>query len=375
MKKILGLLVVVLVIVACTESDDTGTTTTGGGGNPPVGTFDRSAMLANWADNIIIPGYIDFTAKVAALETATAAFNADATNLTEIRAAWLDAYTTWQRVSMFEIGPAETVNLRLNLNIYPSNTETIENNIASETYDLGLSSNRVAKGFPAIDYLLYGTASADTEILAKFNGADGEKYSNYLTAVVADIKTLSNGVLSEWQGNYRDVFVNNDGASATASTDRLVNDYIFYYEKFLRAGKMGIPGGVFSGTVEAGNIEALYAGNLSKQLFLEGLDAVQDFFNGKAYTSSSTGESLQSYLVELNTVSNGADLDDIINAQFDAARTAVVNLGSFKDELAVNPPSNFLEAYNQVQRVVPLLKVDMVSAMSISIDFADADGD
>lgn len=375
MKKILGLLIVVLVIVACTESDDTGTTTTGGGGNPPVGTFDRSAMLANWADNIIIPGYIDFTAKVAALETATAAFNADATNLTEIRAAWLDAYTTWQRVSMFEIGPAETVNLRLNLNIYPSNTETIENNIASETYDLGLSSNRVAKGFPAIDYLLYGTASADTEILAKFNGADGEKYSNYLTAIVADIKTLSNGVLSEWQENYRDVFVNNDGASATASTDRLVNDYIFYYEKFLRAGKMGIPGGVFSGTVEAGNIEALYAGNLSKQLFLEGLDAVQDFFNGKAYASSSTGESLQSYLVELNTVSNGADLDDIINAQFDAARTAVVNLGSFKDELAVNPPSNFLEAYNQVQRVVPLLKVDMVSAMSISIDFADADGD
>ena len=375
MKKILGLLVVVLVIVACTESDDTGTTTTGGGGNPPVGTFDRSAMLTNWADKIIIPGYIDFTAKVAALETATAAFNADATNLTEIRAAWLDAYTTWQRVSMFEIGPAETVNLRLNLNIYPSNTETIENNIASETYDLGLSSNRVAKGFPAIDYLLYGTASADTEILAKFNGADGEKYSNYLTAIVADIKTLSNGVLSEWQGNYRDVFVNNDGASVTASTDRLVNDYIFYYEKFLRAGKMGIPGGVFSGTVEAGNIEALYAGNLSKQLFLEGLDAVQDFFNGKAYTSSSTGESLQSYLVELNTVSNGADLDDIINAQFDAARTAVVNLGSFKDELAVNPPSNFLEAYNQVQRVVPLLKVDMVSAMSISIDFADADGD
>jgi hypothetical protein len=34
-----------------------------------------------------------------------------------------------------------------------------------------------------------------------------------------------------------------------------------------------------------------------------------------------------------------------------------------------------LLAYDEVQRAVPLLKVDMVSAMSINIDFVDADGD
>ena len=101
----------------------------------------------------------------------------------------------------------------------------------------------------------------------------------------------------------------------------------------------------------------------------------QDFFNGKAYNTSAQGESLSSYLDELNAIKNGVDLSEIINSQFDVARTSVAALGSFESELSQNPPSTFLEAYNEVQRLVPLLKVDMVSAMSISIDFADADGD
>ena len=374
MKKIFGLLAIALFIYACGD-DDTPTTTDDGSGMGTTGSFDRSAMLSNWADNIIVPGYQDFVSKVTTLESETAAFTTTANDLTAIRAAWIDAYTTWQRVSMFEVGPAETVNLRLNLNIYPANVSTIQNNINAGSYDLNLSSNRAAKGFPAIDYLLYGVASDDTAILEVYSGSEANAYKQYLTDIVADMKVLSTTVLSEWEGSYRNEFVSNDGASATASTDRFVNDYIFYFEKHLRAGKMGIPGGVFSGSVETGNIEALYAGNLSKTLFLEGLNAVQDFFNGKAYSSTAQGESLSSYLDELNAVKDGADLNTIINAQFDMARSSVEALGNFEEELAINPPTTFLNAYDEVQLLVPLLKVDMVSAMSISIDFADADGD
>ena len=34
-----------------------------------------------------------------------------------------------------------------------------------------------------------------------------------------------------------------------------------------------------------------------------------------------------------------------------------------------------LEAYDELQRAVVLLKVDMIQAMNISIDYVDADGD
>ena len=62
--------------------------------------------------------------------------------------------------------------------------------------------------------------------------------------------------------------------------------------------------------------------------------------------------------------------------RLDLAREMVTSLGAFKSEIEENtPPTDMLMAYDEVQRVVPLLKVDMVSAMSIAIDFVDADGD
>lgn len=340
--------------------------------------FERGTMLINWADNIIVPSYEAFSLEMERLNTSFTTFKAAANvaNLTAFRASWLNAYKAWQRVSMFEIGPAETVGFRLNMNIYPANTQKINDNITTGVYNLSLSSNRDAKGFPALDYLIHGIAADDAAIVAKFNDTDKEATFAYIEAILLDMTTLTNRVVEDWKSSYRNVFVAANGASATASVDRFVNDYIFYYEKFLRAGKMGIPLGVFSGTPLPQNVEAYYESEVSKELFLIGLQAVQDFFNGEHFGSEAKGESLASYLDALNTVKNGEDLNVIINNQFNAARTAVNGLSSFRSELENNtPPTNMLLAYDEVQKIVPLLKVDMVSAMSISIDFVDADGD
>jgi predicted lipoprotein len=335
-------------------------------------------MLTNWADHIIVPSYEAFASEVSDLNTSFDTFKSDASaaNLVAFRTAWESAYLAWQRVSMFEIGPAETVGLRLNMNIYPADTEKIESHIASGDYDLSLSSNRDAKGFPALDYLINGLGETDEAIAAKYSSADNAALIAYIDAALTDMSSLTNQVLSEWQEGYRDTFVSNDGASSTASVDRFVNDYIFYYEKFLRAGKMGIPLGVFSGTAQSGKVEAYYKNDFSNALFLEGLTAVQDFFNGKHFGKQSSGESLATYLDALNSVKNGEDLTQRINAQFDTAREAVSGLAPFRQEIENNDPAtDMLLAYDEVQRAVPLLKVDMVSAMSINIDFVDADGD
>lgn len=346
--------------------------------NPTNVNFDRGAMLENWADNIIIPSYEAFDVEMSKLNNSFLAFKADRStaNLNAFRAAWLDAYKMWQRVDMFEIGPAENVGLRLNINIYPTNTQKIDDFVVSGNYDLTLSSNRDAKGFAALDYLINGLGETDTDIVAKFATPDENSLIAYTESVLANMTNLTSSVSNGWKNGYRDVFVSNDGASATASVDRYVNDYIFYYEKFLRAGKMGIPLGVFSGSTLPKNLEAYYKGDISKELFLEGLSATQDFFNGKHFNATTSGESLASYLDALNTVKNGVDLNAAINAQFNAARESVNGLSSFRAEIENNnTPTAMFSAYDEVQRAVPLLKVDMVSAMSISVDFVDADGD
>jgi len=375
MKRIFGILFFLCLVWACSSDNEGEEPVTNPGGEL---SFERSAMLTNWADNIIVPSYEAFTADMADLNASFELFKTDANeaNLIALRASWLTAYTTWQRVSMFEIGPAETVGLRLNLNIYPTDPQKINDHITSGSYDLSLSSNRDAKGFPALDYLINGLDTNDIAIVSKYNDSDRGALLSYMQAVLDDMTALSSNVLSEWKAGYRDTFVANDGASATASVDRMVNDYIFYYEKFLRAGKMGIPLGVFSGSPLPENIEAYYEQEIANDLFLEGLSAVQDFFNGKHYGSNTSGESLASYLDTLNTLKDGEDLKAVINDQFNTAREMVIGLSSFRSEIQNNtPPTNMFLAYDEVQKLVPLLKVDMVSAMSISIDFVDADGD
>lgn len=374
MKKVLLITLSVVLFWACSSdgADDIQNP------NPTQVSFDRAAMLTNWADNIIVPSYEAFNTELANLNNVFSQFKADRStvNLEAFRASWLNTYRVWQHVSMFEIGPAETVGLRLNMNIYPTNAQKIDEFVVSGNYDLSLSSSRDAKGFPALDYLINGLAETDMDIVSKFETSNGDSLISYTEAVLSDMTNLTATVLDGWKNGYRDVFVANDGASATASVDRYVNDYVFYYEKFLRAGKMGIPLGVFSGSTLPKNLEAYYKRDVSKELFLEGLSAVQDFFNGKHYGSATTGESLASYLDALNTVKGGEDLKAAINAQFNTSRTAVTGLNSFRDEIENNnPPTIMLTAYDEVQRTVPLLKVDMVSAMSISIDFVDADGD
>lgn len=376
MKRIIGFFIVLTLGWACSsDSDAEGTVVV-----DPVDevSFERSAMLINWADNIIIPSYEAFSTDLDLLIDSFDAFkeNPNEDNLVKFRSSWISAYSSWQHVAMFEIGPAETVGFQLNMNIYPTNTDNIDEFITTGTYDLSLSSNRSSKGFPALDYLLNGLGENDAEILAFYNNGTNNTVFTYTEDVLLDMKSLIGTVLSDWKEGYRDTFVANDGASSTSSVDRMVNDYIFYYEKYLRAGKMGIPLGVFSGSTLPQNVEAYYDGTISADLFLEGLSAVHDFFNGKHFNSETEGESLASYLDALNTVKDGEDLSALINGQFNTARDMVQDLASFREEIENNnPPTAMFLAYDEVQKAVPMLKVDMVSAMSISIDFVDADGD
>ena len=376
MKKIIGILCVLALVWACSNDSETDDSVI----VDPVEevSFERSTMLVNWADNIIIPSYQAFTADMDDLLNTFNTFKADVNegNLIALRASWLNAYKSWQHVEMFEIGPAESVGFQLNMNIYPTDNEKIDGFIVNGSYDLSLSSNRSAKGFPALDYLLNGLGDTDADILAFYSGDNKEAYLQYTEDVLMDMQSLTETVVSDWTNGYRDTFVANDGASSTASVDRMVNDYIFYYEKYLRAGKMGIPLGVFSGSSLPRNVEAYYEATISNELFLEGLSAVQDFFNGNHFNSSTQGESLASYLDALNTLKNGEDLSTLINDQFNTAKNMVLDLSAFRAEIEnSNPPTSMLLAYDEVQKAVPMLKVDMVSAMSISIDFVDADGD
>lgn len=355
------LLIATLVFTACSTEDDS----TGDGGGNETESFDRGAMLVNWADNIIIPAFSDFNTSTQQLEEATVSFTSDPTegNLAALRSQFESSYIDFQTVAMFDIGKAEEVGYRRFLNTYPLDASAVEEKISSGSYNLELPSSFKEQGFPAMDYLINGLGETDAEIVAKYSSED---YRNYLLDVAKRINSLTAEVNASWQGDYRDNFVNNTSSSSTGSVDKLTNKFVMYFESFLRSGKIGYPSGVFTGTPSPINVEAYYSADLSKTLYLKALESTTDFFNGNG-----SGKSYQQYLEYLER----EDLANDISSQLGAIRSQASNLdANFKNQVETDN-TKMLEAYDELQKAVVLFKLDMMQALSISVDYVDSDGD
>lgn len=368
--KILAILTLtIFVFWSCTDNGPSG---------PNPDDFDREAILVNWADNIIIPAFTDLSEKTNQLHTSAETFTASPTqqNLNNLRDSWKNAYLAFQHVSMFEMGEAMQLRFRDNLNIYPTDTTEIKQNVSEGAYDFALPSLNDSQGFPALDYLIYGLGENDTEILSYYTtNSDAQNYRTYLTDLTLRIDALTNQVLNNWTAGFRDEFVSNSGNGANSSLDMMVNDYIYYYEKHLRAGKIGIPAGVFSGSPLSSHVEAYYSEGFSKALFNEALSANINFFNGTHFEGEADGQSLDDYLDYLNTMKDGADLTSIINNQFQDAKNEAQALN---DDFAVQVETDnslMLGTYDELQRNVVNMKVDMLQALNINVDYVDADGD
>lgn len=338
--------------------------------------FDRQAMLTFWSDQIIIPAYNRLYEDLALLKAAIVDFNQDPDQdkMEVVRSKWFEAYTTWQHVEMFNVGKAEEIYFSSHMNIYPVNVERVTANINSGVYDLENPNNYAAQGFPTLDYLLYGIGSNEGEIIEQFRNSEG-KYSNYLLAVIDQMIFKTTQVVEDWV-NFRDEFVQSVENTATSSINKLTNDFIFYFEKGLRANKFGIPAGVFSVNELPDRVEGYYSRSFSKSLALESLQAVKNFFIGNAFeTESETGISFQAYLQFLNAEQQGVKLEDEILNNLDQAIEKVNELDT--DFVSQINTDNFamLVTFDQIQEVVILFKVDMLQVFNINVDYADADGD
>jgi predicted lipoprotein len=343
--------------------------------------FDRVGMLSNVGNHIIIPGYQNLVNAVDKLDSAITAFNAvpDNTNLINLQNIFKDVYRAWQYCSVFEIGPAETEYLRINCNTFPIDSNRINLNIANGTYNLGAAGNLAAKGFPGIDYLLFGTGPNNDVILYRYTtGAGATNRKKYLKDICAEIKTQTTNVLNGWLPgggtNYLNTFLDAAGTDIGSSTGQLVNQLNLDYE-VLKNAKIGIPLGKFSGgTLLPEEVEAYYSG-ISSELILIHLKAIEDIYLGKS-SISGNGLGFDDYLIQLDAkASDGTPLNTAIKNQFVLAISKCQSLPDPLSSTVQNNTALVDDAYQEVQKLLVLLKNDMPSAMGVLITYEDTDGD
>jgi predicted lipoprotein len=355
----------------------------GGEPSPADNSKDRQQILAHWTNEIIIPSYNNFQTKFHAFhEKAEIYINSpDVNSLAELRSTWAEAYTEWQKTELFEFGPADKYTLRNFFNIYPADVNGILANINDPGINLDLPASYARQGFPALDYLINGVGTDDAAIVNFYTAdAEGEKRKAYLNRIIDRMNTLLTNVVTEWNGSYAESFVNNTGLDIGSSTGLVVNAYILHYERFIRSGKFGIPSGAGvggSGTPHPEKIEAYYNPEISKALATTAHQAAANFFSGKELTSDSEGPSFKSYLDALGAKDavSGNLLSDIINEQFATIDDELEQLSPNLHDQVVTENQRMVDVYTEMQKLVRMLKVDMTSALSVTITYTDNDGD
>lgn len=358
----------------------------GGSGNEPSpadNTTDRQQILIHLADNVVIPSYENFSevfdVMVARADEFTNAPGPE--TLVHFRQAWVDAYIKWQTVELFEFGPADKYTLRNFFNIYPTDVNGIITNMNDPAANLDVPAAYARQGFPALDYLLNGVAADEQGIVNAYTtDADAPKRIAYINRIIDRMSTLLSNVVTQWVGPYKDSFVNSTGLDIGSSMGTLVNAYVLYYERYIRTGKIGIPSGAAVGSTGLPypeKVEGYYKRDISRDLAITAHETAANFFNGVNVITESDGPSFQSYLDALGAKdpSTNTSLSQIINDQFNTISLELNGLSPDLYQQIQVDNSAMGKTYTEMQKLVRLLKVDMTSAMSITITYTDNDGD
>jgi hypothetical protein len=344
-----------------------------------MGNYDRAIMLTNIAENYIIPAYSNYELTLTNLKSKVSLFNASpsTSTLQELRLSWKQACIDWQSVAFIDFGPAKDLSLKAQTNIFPVDTSLINSNISTGTYDLQIPINFDAKGLQAIDYLLFGTGTNEQAVIDYFINHQAAK--DYLSAVSDELKSNASTVLSNWNSSYSEAFKNNNADNSQGSSvSNLVNALSSHFETYVRKGKIGLPAGVFNGFSQQampGHVEGLYS-EYSFEFAKATMQAMKKYIKGNDFSTNETGQGLDDYI---NFVSakdaNGNALEITIESQI---TTIITALNSHSNPLSfevVNNSSKVLATYQEMQKLVPLIKVDLTSALGVLVTYQDNDGD
>ncbi len=369
MKKIIALTLLVatglVFVISCKKETKTDN-------------FDKTGLFTNYADNLIIPAYTNYGTSLTTLEAAVTAFNAapDTALFVTVQNALLDAWEKWQYCEIYEkTDPADVAQLGYNTNFYPTDTTALKTNVHANNITPVFLKNASfnVKGLPALEYLFFSRVNTRAQLMEKFmiSNPDAANYRQYAASLVSEIKRLQSTVLSTWS-THRDVFINAVGTDAASSFSAMVNAISYRADNF-KTFQVGIPAGYVGNVPTAnffpGKVQA-YFSNHSIAYMLLTLNDLENVMKG------GSGTGMYDYLKNLNVTSSiGGDLADDIMAQILVCKQKVNDCGSDFAATVVNDKPKAEALFLEIKKLTVLLKVDVPSAVGVSISYTDNDGD
>ena len=180
-----------------------------------------------------------------------------------------------------------------------------------------------------------------------------------------------NYVNNEWinhKSNFiNDFEINNSGFSSNSqgsSISNIINALCLHYEFYVRRGKIGLPLGVFNGfsQQELPHLVECYYSGKSLQNTARCINSIRNFINGSGYLNNDNGH-------------NNMQLSKVIDNQIVTILEELNNYNNPLSEEIMNNKDALLNSYEELQKLVPFIKVDMTSGLGVLITYQDNDGD
>jgi len=345
------------------------------GEDPCENGFDQVSLFTHIVNHTLQPGYQDLELSINNLRSSYDQFalTANENTLQLLREKYTEAYIIWQKMAQFEFGPAKEKFLRNSINNFPLNEQEVLNNINLGVYDFSMP-DRYDKGFPALDYLLYGMAETDQEIINKFSfDPNAMNYRNYTLEVIVDMVERVRQTRERWEGDDQNEFKNNTGTAAGTSLSLIINGFNENYE-LIKREKLGVPSGVL--TLDIPNpdrVEAIHS-ELSTILLKAGFLGNIDLFNGLGYDGVQ-GPGLDDLLDAANATQDGTPLSSLISNQFEIALSELDKLNDPLDDEIANNKDQVIKTYAELTRPLVNIKTDMPSVLCVSITYIDNPSD
>lgn len=380
MKNFLSLILMLFVFVNCsTDSPDENEMEEmqeeGIDDEDDSTSFDKTGLLTNWSDNIIIPYYESLDLHVTGFKNIVL----DNTDM-EFDIGIIDVYRShyesitaiWQRASMYNFGPAINFNLKNSVNSFPLDVIRLTQNVESGIYDLSETENTFAKGLPSIEYLI-NIGDSDSETAQILNGPNREAYYAYIVDVLEELEQLFGNVLNQWRTSYRDTFIVATQNSPNGSINIVVNEMIRNFEEEIRFKKIGNPLGICDGILNAGHLETPNSSfDFSKPWALGAMLGMVELFNGiyiNPATGSVNGLSFDDYL-DFLSVSNGTISANEVNSCINSSARLIEDLPiTFREDILHNGGANLQMIYNECGTCIDFMKGQMLSALEVDLNY------